>query len=263
MDTKYWGPSAWKLLHMASFQYDPTTQHAQMLKFVEHLPYVLPCKFCRKSLTEYYDADPPSAALGSATTFSKWLWRIHNCVNAKLRSQGQTIPKDPSYKAVADTYKDYLAQGCSQTSFPGWEFLFSILDTHPLSKEGRATKPFVCSHVPHTLVEKNQYNALTPEERVPFFVGFFQALPHVLPYKEWSEVWLRLSDGCPVAVGKGRRSAITWLWRIRRELERTFALKNCETYLGLCTTVAAHRSKCSTSSRAKTCRRPRQRQGRQ
>lgn len=258
MDTKFWGPSAWKLLHMASFQYDPKTQHKEMKHFLELLPFVLPCKFCRKSLTEYYATDPPAEALDSAETLSRWLWRIHGKVNNKLRSQGQTIPKDPTYKEVATIYKDYLAQGCSQTHFPGWEFLFSILDNHPLSKEGRSTKPFECAFQPKTVAEKNQYNTLSPEERVPFLVEFFKALPAILPYKEWREKWVA-AGSCPEPVAKGRRSAIAWLWGIRRSLEREFELKNCDTYFGLCSTVAAHRSGCSKSSRAKTCRRQRER----
>ena len=253
MDTKFWGPSAWKLLHMASFQYDPKTQRKEMKIFLELLPFVLPCKFCRKSLTEYYVDDPPVKALDSSETLSRWLWRIHGKVNEKLRSQGQTIPKDPTYKEVAIIYKNYLAQGCSQTTFHGWELLFSILDNHPLSKEGRSTKPFECNFQPKTFSEKNQYNTLTSEERVPYIIGFFNVLPAILPYREWRDVWNTTNESC-TPVGKGRRSAISWLWKKRCALEEQFELQNKDTYLGLCSTVAAHRSGCSKSVRARTCR---------
>ena len=73
MDTKFWGPSAWKLLHMAAFQYNQTTQHDDMSRFLSLLPFVLPCKFCRKSLTEYYEELPFEDHLGSQKELSIWL----------------------------------------------------------------------------------------------------------------------------------------------------------------------------------------------
>ena len=57
MDTKFWGPSGWKLLHLITFTYEPSQSKA-VGKFFELLPFVLPCKFCRASLTEYMDDDP-------------------------------------------------------------------------------------------------------------------------------------------------------------------------------------------------------------
>jgi hypothetical protein len=52
MDTKYWGPGGWVLLHMISFS--PTTSNKKdLFDFFSSLPYVLPCKYCRASLSEY------------------------------------------------------------------------------------------------------------------------------------------------------------------------------------------------------------------
>jgi len=259
MDTRFWGPPAWKLLHMASFQYNPKTQKEDMLTFLSLLPFVLPCKFCRKSLTEYYSADPPSAAMGSAATLSRWLWRIHNCVNDKLRSQGQKVAPNPSYKDVETQYSAYLHEGCSRTQFPGWELLFCILDNHPLSKEGRSSKPF-SDEAPTTPddLEKNRLNLLKPEERLTYIEHFFEVLPQILPYKEWTQSWLRHA-GDASDLGKGRRKAVAWLYNIRKHMEDDFDLQNKDTYLGVCSTVAAHRSGCSKSTRARTCRRNRTR----
>ena len=255
MDTKYWGPSAWKLLHMATFQYNPKTQKEDMLTFFQLLPFVLPCKFCRKSLTEYYAEDSPCAALASADTLSRWLWRIHNKVNDKLRSQGQTIAPNPSYKEVAEVYINYLAQGCSQTNFPGWEMLFSILDNHPLSREGKKTLPFEYdgSVDLSCVVQKNRLNLLKPEERIAYIVHFFEIVPSILPYKEWRSGW----DGGAEEIPNGRRRSLCWLWKIRKTLEEQFELQNKDTFFGLCSTVATHRSGCSKSHRAKTCRKMR------
>jgi len=265
MDTKFWGPSAWKLLHMAAFQYNPTTQHNDMASFLSLLPFVLPCKFCRKSLTEYYGELPFEGHLGSQKDLALWLYKIHNKVNGKLKSQGLLDEPNPSFREVSEKYKNYLSQGCSKTIFPGWEFLFSILDNHPFSKEGRHTKPFECSPFtppPTTNSEKNRFNTLTPEERVPYLIEFFQVLPRILPYREWQEVWdvVAASGGQSQTcnnIGEGRRRAISWLWKIRKELEAHFELENKDTFLGLCSTVATHRSGCSKSSRAITCRRSR------
>jgi hypothetical protein len=43
MDTRFWGPSGWRLLHLITYTYDPITQRHAMRKFLEALPYILPC----------------------------------------------------------------------------------------------------------------------------------------------------------------------------------------------------------------------------
>ena len=259
MDTRFWGPSAWKLLHMATFKYNPKTQKEDMLTFLSLLPFVLPCKFCRKSLTEYYAADPPSSAMASPATLSRWLWRIHNDVNDKLRVQGQAIAPNPSYKAVEAQYTAYLQEGCSRTQFPGWELLFCILDNHPLSKEGRQSKP-ISDEAPTTPddLEKNRLNLLNPEERLTYVVNFFEVLPHILPYREWEQSWIQHAGPIrDTPIAKGRKRSTAWLYNIRKHMETEFELKNKDTYFGVCSTVAAHRSGCSTSKRARTCRKSR------
>ena len=117
MDTRFWGPSGWEFLHQITFAYEPG-QHVKEL--FEMLPYVLPCKFCRASLTVYLRADPID--LTSRETLSRWLWRIHNAVNDKLRKQGQDVAADPTFESVKMYYMDSLASGCTQTHFPGWTF---------------------------------------------------------------------------------------------------------------------------------------------
>ena len=77
-----------------------------MLEFLESLPFVLPCKFCRSSLITYYEDLPPEDALDSKEQLSKWMWKIHGKVNEKLRSQGQHIPPDPTYAMVKKIYME-------------------------------------------------------------------------------------------------------------------------------------------------------------
>ena len=56
MDTKFWGPSGWKLLHYMTESYPdkPSETHkANMITFFNVLGEVLPCKYCRISFKEY------------------------------------------------------------------------------------------------------------------------------------------------------------------------------------------------------------------
>ena len=54
MDTRFWGPDGWKLLHSITENYPtvPDKKNKDLYrKFFLSLPYVLPCVYCRKSLT--------------------------------------------------------------------------------------------------------------------------------------------------------------------------------------------------------------------
>ena len=138
MDTRYWGPSGWRLLHLITFAASRSNVSPKLCDFFNTLPYVLPCKYCRKSLSEYMTEDPVEC---NKKNLPKWLWRIHNDVNAKLRTQRVHVEPDPSFPIVETIYVERLAAGCSRTHFEGWEFLFSIAESHPYSRAGRATVP--------------------------------------------------------------------------------------------------------------------------
>jgi hypothetical protein len=55
MDTRYWGPSGWRLLHLISFANTGTTR---VCEFMNTLPYILPCKYCRMNLTKNFQKFP-------------------------------------------------------------------------------------------------------------------------------------------------------------------------------------------------------------
>ena len=104
MDTRFWGPSGWRLLHSITFAYDPAntkTRSAVKMAF-EMLPFVLPCKFCRASLTEYMEIHPLDPAMESKATLTKWLWTVHNEVNRKLRNQKLNVAPDPPFEKVSE-----------------------------------------------------------------------------------------------------------------------------------------------------------------
>jgi hypothetical protein len=227
-----------------------TSSNANKSKtFWETLPFVLPCKFCRASLSQYYEILPIPT---KQEDYSEWLYKIHNLVNQKLRDQGQNLPPDPSFEAVKQRYKEILSQGCSKTEFPGWNFLFSIADCHPGSTPS-TPMPDVPVPAPKSLSEKNKYNLLTPKERKEQLNKFWKNLPDVLPFEEWKLSWIKYSGTLNKAI-QTRRSAMCWLYRIKRGMEKDLQKISKTNFYGLCKHIAIHRSGCSKSKRARTCR---------
>jgi hypothetical protein len=245
MDTKFWGPSGWRILHLIA----TGPNAAKNLQFWETLPFVLPCKFCRASLTDYYEELPVPT---KQAEFAEWLYKIHNKVNHKLRTQGQTIEPDPTFKAVQTRYTELLSQGCTKTVFPGWELLFCIADNHPSSSPSKPM-PDTPSSPPTSLKERNRYNLLTPNERKAALRRFWTSLPDVLPFAEWITIWNKAAGSISNAV-QNRRTALAWLWKIRCAMNRELHTMSQTNFYGLCKTIREHRSGCSSSVRAKTCR---------
>jgi len=256
MDTKYWGPGAWVLLHTITFAVpNPNAKQKEDLSaFLGSIPYILPCKYCRASFSEYIVQNPLEDAIQS-NTLGKWLYTIHNCVNAKLRGQHLRVEPDPPFSKVKELYTERLKASCTKTTFHGWEFLFSIVENHPLARLSTTGKPMQNSPEPASLknsLEKNQWNLLTAEERMPQFIKFWETLPKVFPFSEWKKVW----NECPTDWST-RKSALKSLWGIRCKMERELELLNSTNFYTLCKELRSHRSGCAKSQRAKTCRKKR------
>ena len=220
-----------------------------MKKFLTVLPYTLPCKFCRSSLITYYEELP--FELESTKDLSTWMYKIHGKVNNKLRSQGQTIPKDPSYSLVKKIYTERLHYGCTQTEFPGWEFLFSIIENQINDKTSTPLPdaPPLNSIEPSDHKTLLRWNYLDPTIRNDYICDFWTVLPKVLPFKEWRDVW-STHDGELCSTKKS-------LWKIRCSIERELDLVNKTKFNDICTTLKNHRSGCSKSRNARTCRKKR------
>jgi len=247
MDTRYWGPSGWRLLHLISFA-APTLNQKDVCAFFNTLPYILPCKYCRKSLSEYMQADPAECQ----EDFSKWLWRIHNDVNDKLRAQHLSNAINPPFKTVKDIYEARLAAPCTRTSFEGWEFLFSVAEAHPMSIAGRSSEPIQGAPTDLTdPLERNRWNIMSPEERLPYYEHFWKLLLKVLPFKEWRAV----ASKCHGPGWSSRQDTLKTIWGIRCEMEKELELLNRTSYTSLCKELRHYRSGCAASRRGKTCRR--------
>jgi hypothetical protein len=236
MDTKYWGPSGWRLLHLIAEKEASIENMVEIYWETLHrpfwlvLPYILPCKFCRTSLATYYEKHPvphDNRAMG------RWLYKIHNCVNAKLRSQGQAVQPAPP-----------------------WEFLFCIADNYPGSAPSvpMPDAPAVVDGLDQA--SKNKYNLLTAEERIGYLGRFWAVLGSVMPFQEWRDAFGEYCGGPRECVRdfRGRRAALARLWQIKCDLEKSLGKKAEKSYYDLCRVVASKRSGCSASARARTCR---------
>ena len=246
MDTRFWGPSGWRLLHLITFSCQPEKTE----EFFTMLPFVLPCKFCRASLSEYMEKDPIN--ISSKRALSQWLWRIHNKVNEKLRSQGLLKYKNPSFHSVEEVYKDRIAAGCIRTEFEGWEFLFSIAENHPFSKMKSLPMPGAPPQA-ETPELRNRWNLMKPDERMPYYERFWKSVEEALPFSEWREAWKK----CDLQMRLNKSEFIKNLWKVRCCLETKLELVNHEEFHSLCKRLADHKSGCSAKKRAKTCRRTR------
>jgi hypothetical protein len=254
MDTRYWGPSGWRLLHLVTFGFSPQSgiRQKDMREFFESLAFVLPCKYCRASFSEYITEEPPTEP------YTKWLWKVHNKVNAKLRSQNLPVCEDPPFSDVKRIYEERLSAGCSKVNFEGWEFLFSIAENHPFSRSGRTSQPM--PDAPEntkslTPLEKNRWNLLTPEERAVYYKRFWHLLPFVLPFREWRDAWKTASETFQI---ESRQQTIKSLWRVRCKLESELDQLNNTDFSSLCQELRSHRSGCGKHKRGgKTCRKTR------
>jgi hypothetical protein len=258
MDTRFWGPSGWRLLHLITFTYENEPSRRESVKeLFSMLPFVLPCKFCRASFADYLEQEPLEPALASQAKLERWLYKVHNLVNGKLRKQGLLKEANPSFESVKKVYEERIQQGCVRTSFEGWDFLFSIAENHPFSRASRVSSEM--PDMPEEIwrskdpVVKNRWNILKPEERIPYYIRFWKAVGPSLPFLEWREAWKTCSPKTNLL--KSRSRWMKELWRIRCCLEEKLELVNREKFDSVCARLQEHKSGCNKTKRARTCRR--------
>jgi hypothetical protein len=257
MDTKFWGPSGWKLLHYIAYKYpkNPTNKDKELMSdFLETLPYILPCKFCRASLTEYYEKHPYNNAVLNKSKLTKWLYDIHNEVNAKLRLQHLNPAPDPKFTDVNIFYEEWIQSPPTAIITVFWDFLLSVAYNHP-NQSTKTSKPmpncpqfaFRCT----SKKEKNRWNTLSAKDRLYYYRRFWMFLPDVIqgPLQIMLHRAIRMHKPCLVS----RRTTIAWLWRLRCEMDSDYK----DPYKDVCRYVATYSSDCSKSVRARTCRRKR------
>lgn len=125
MQTNVWGPVGWSFLHCVAHgfpesprEFDvetglPTgTTAARYKAFFLSLGHVLPCKYCRESYISYVHETPPLTE--SRASLTRWLWEIHNRVNAKLGVEYDGA----DFNTVCAKYESFRAK-CSDKSLLG------------------------------------------------------------------------------------------------------------------------------------------------
>ena len=253
MDTRFWGASGWKLLHHATLCYRPS-QRTAFAAFFETIPYILPCKFCRTSLTDFYELHDYTKALTSQAALVKWMYDIHNCVNDKLRSQNLHPEANPTLHQVKLQYATWLNEyDAAQRLTTFWDFLFAVAYNHP-KEASKHSKPMKdCPADAHRCADpcvRNRWNTMEPMERMRWYVQFWDRLPAVLGELEGR--WLQAQETTKRDL-RCRRSCVAWLWRQRCAMDPTFK----DPYTSICKHVASFSSGCGAARRAKTCRRKR------
>jgi hypothetical protein len=254
MDTRFWGPSGWKLLHLITFEYTYSPENSiKYAKFFETLPYILPCKFCRASLTDYYRIHPFMDEKGIISTLDlkKWLYIIHNCVNDKLRKQGLNPMSNPKYTNIKKFYEKWQKCEWQQQLNTFWDFLFAVAYNHPKetmlhSKPMPECPPDV--YKCKDKCEKNKWNVLDYSDRIYWFKCFWSYLPAVLP-QQIQERW-KIAEQNHKPTLKCRRSTLAWLWKMRCALDSDFK----DPYTSVCKKIASFSSDCGKKIRAITCR---------
>ena len=113
MMTKVWGPGCWIFLHCLVTGYPEKinmknrkhrSRRKHTIQFLKHLPYVLPCKYCRESFIKFSKKMPIEKYVNSNRDLCFWLYTMHNKVNKKLG-----IKDTPTFKQVCNKYTSYKA----------------------------------------------------------------------------------------------------------------------------------------------------------
>ena len=125
MDTKAWGPPAWKFMFITVANYpleiDPNNRLHRAKKrhyknFLVNMKDILPCKYCRRSYSKFLKELPISKFLGSRQKLMYWLYLIKDKVNKKLIAQGNMYTKpSPPFEEVCKYYEKYRAHCSDKT----------------------------------------------------------------------------------------------------------------------------------------------------
>ena len=273
MDTRFWGPSGWKMLHLITFNYTYSAETAiTYSKFFETLPYILPCKYCRSSLSDYYKEHPfqipggiylntnkapfqnGKGVMNPVLNIERWLYTIHNSVNKKLKQQGLQNNPTPSFAQVTIYYTRLKKSPWYEQLALFWDFLFAVGYNHP---KQTPSKPMPdCPKGIKTCRDKtelNKWNVLPLDDRMKWYNRFWISLPVILPH-EIAKRWAIVEKQHQPTL-ESRRSTLAWLWRMRCGLDVDFK----DPYTSVCKKIAAYSSDCGRSKYGKTCRKHRTR----
>lgn len=220
MDTNFWGPSGHKLNHSIAYcytfgLYDEEIPENIITSFFNSEKYILPCIYCRRSYSKYIKELP----IKKSKNIFKWIYRIHNKINDKLRKQGYLNEKNPSYDYILKKYKRFVKKiNCNMI---GWNFLYSIVFEYP------------------------QYDFELSQSRYNGYVTFFTNLKYLLPSRRVRDEYREYIEKNPVQDNmKTRDDLKKWLYKIEKKIK-----KKCDKYKERCDKVEIYRvKKCKNKS---------------
>ena len=260
MDTRFWGPSGWKLLHLIAREPMHTVRHRKAVSaWFSLLPYVLPCKYCRASLSDYFVVQPLTLdKMKTPAAFGNWMYHIHNRVNEKLREQGLLMSPDPLWEEVSEHYVKEHAGLCKGSPLLGWDFMTAVAFNTP----GSDYVPIPMSDTPAVTIgitdvrTRNRYNLLTREERLHRLRAWWALIPAILPGAAWRRSWSRaMAVAGDPPLEAGRDAMMRWLWQIEARVCSSLRCPTPHASLDeLCSTAEAFESGCGTDRQGKTCR---------
>jgi len=229
MQTKKWGPAAWKFNHAIVYRYpdNPSYKDRKLYKnFFEVLGTQLPCKYCRMSWSGFSSELPIDSFLGSRDKLAFWLYTQHNKVNKKLRDQGNPVDEDPSFHVVCKKYWDNQDY-CTQMY---WDFLHAITYNYP-------TKP-------------------SDQQKVNTRL-FFESLKYLFPCQKCSQIYRILWKKIPINEYLESRHKLTyWLYLIHKNtneglIKLGYPIQPLPDFTIICERYENMRAKCSDAT--KTC----------
>ena len=233
MDTRFWGPSGWKLLHLITYGYPNTPSYQDKTNygvFFNALKYILPCKYCRISLTKFYKQLPIEEHLSSKETLTTWLFHIHNKVNNKLRKQNLIKTPNPKKNEINLIYEKMLDDKCR---IPGWDFLYCMIFNYPKDKDSLSF------------------------DRINGYITFFSYLGKVIPCESYSKEYTKIIIKYPIQNYMDKNeNLVNWLYKINCKIDNKLGFKK-KSFKRVCKVYESHRAKACSKKKHKgksTCR---------
>lgn len=233
MDTRFWGPSGWKLLHLITYGYPNTPSNQDKINygvFFNSMKYILPCKYCRMSLTKFYKQIPVEEHLRTKETLTNWLYQIHNKVNNKLRKQNLIKTPNPKKKEIDFIYEKMLENKCR---IPGWDFLYCMIFNYPKDKDTLSY------------------------DRINGYITFFSYIGKVIPCESYSKEYTKMIIKYPIQNFMDKNeNLVNWLYKINCKIDHKLGFKK-KSFKRVCKVYESHRAKACSKKNHKgksTCR---------
>ena len=228
MDTRFWGPDGWELLHSIAYNYPSNpnnTTKQKYRRFFNSIPHVLPCVYCRNSLHKFYKELPIENSLQNNDSLFKWLYDIHNKVNNKLRRQRLNNKSNPSLSKVKTFYKNYNKNNkkASCNDSPGIGFIYSIVFNYPLIKDDF-----------HTKIRFNKH------------ITFLKLLGDLYPFEKFKVKYKKIIKESDLKQVLNKRCLFKrWFYKVDKSIN-----DKCPSYKERCENIELYRANC----KKKTCR---------